>query len=504
MKKSYINESPDYIKKLNLNFNDDQSIPVTFFINKGVIVYSTETQSHYHMENVVNSLIRMNYKKPVSFVKEKLEQKNIFILNETETFYHPSSAEEFFKEVNKNTKNNNKNEQIVTGRLFGVDKGYISFWQKPEIVIKNIDFVNQFIKKIGGNPQNVIWEITDFKNNKSKLVSYDEFIKQTNNIDDELERQKEIAKHTIAGMRGLTTTDYPSSPKIDLETKYKTTIGDSFNYFNKMYEDIINEQRVFSFDGRYGYTEVIKNPSLKEIKSVIKNNRSSAMGGIIIVDQNEFYVFNRDNEFHGNVAKKLNLKDYIGGLYNGDDYFFVSDSTSSRFKENPIVVEIIKNIFPKVKEIDFYNQSIVGDWSNLGNPFSESLGDYRGVHKAPSKSYGAPLHDLTQIYPDDIYSDNAARYYGDNRGDGEDQKTINLFKSLKGKPEKLVKIYRAVPKKENGKYSINEGDWVTVSKKYAIEHGQRHLDKYDIVYKLVPAKTLYTDANSLYEFGYNP
>ena len=50
----------------------------------------------------------------------------------------------------------------------------------------------------------------------------------------------------------------------------------------------------------------------------------------------------------------------------------------------------------------------------LKNLILESEEEYRGSHQAPGKDFGAPLHDLTKIYPDDIYSPLAERYYGDN------------------------------------------------------------------------------------------
>jgi len=44
-----------------------------------------------------------------------------------------------------------------------------------------------------------------------------------------------------------------------------------------------------------------------------------------------------------------------------------------------------------------------------------------------------------------------------------------------------------------------------LNKNYAIQHGRSTLhDKYKIVSKIVSAKTLYTDANSVHEFGYDP
>lgn len=499
-----LKENPDKINSLHLDMNDEQSIPVTFFIYEGIIIYSTKPELHFGVENTIKDTVFASYKKNTSKeIKELLKNQKIFILNEDNDFYNPNKIKIIF---NKIKKEQFSNPNIVIGRLFAVDSGYISFWQNRNTVLKNLKYVNQFINRIGGTPEKVKWEIVNQKTNESIIVDYDKYTSHLtpSEYDEEL-RKKEYAKHTQAGMKKATKTDIPFYKKLNLFYKQKTTIGDSYNIFDKLYDEVIKEQRVFSFDGQFGYTEVIKNPTPSEIKSIIRNNRSSALAGILIVNENEFYVFNRDNEFHKNVANRLNLKNYIGGLYNGNEYFFVSDSTSSKYKENPIVSNIIKKTFPKVKEIDFYNQDIVGDWSNLGNPFAESLEDYKGVHKAPSKNYGAPLHDLTQIYPDDIYSDKASIYYGDNSGSLEDNKIIQIFKNVKGKPEKLVKVYRAVPKLKNQKLSINTGDWVTLSKKYAINHGESTLlGKYNIVYKIVPAKTLFTDANSIYEFGYNP
>jgi hypothetical protein len=65
--------------------------------------------------------------------------------------------------------------------------------------------------------------------------------------------------------------------------------------------------------------------------------------------------------------------------------------------------------------------------------------------------------------------------------------------ATKGEPERLdIK-------------NFNAGDWVTITKKYAVEHGEGALGgEYKILTKTVPAKTLWTNGDSLYEFGYNP
>jgi hypothetical protein len=208
--------------------------------------------------------------------------------------------------------------------------------------------------------------------------------------------------------------------------------------------------------------------------------------------------------------------------------------------------------------------------NTLGKQAGAVLADYQGAHKAPMKSDStAALHELNKIYPDDIYSSNAARYYG-HYGDSRDLEAVRLMQAAKGRPDRAVTIYRAVPdltadaskemksiskvlaykdkfgffpmkdelsdsfiaKYKNSGLSyddiqarayqdmadkasslkstlkkpmpINNGDWVTLSKKYAQEHGESALDgKYKIVSKQVPARKVFTDANSIQEFGYD-
>lgn len=180
--------------------------------------------------------------------------------------------------------------------------------------------------------------------------------------------------------------------------------------------------------------------------------------------------------------------------------------------------------------------------------------DYRGEHTAPSKD-DAPLHDLTEVYGDDIYSSQAVRYFG--HGHPGDRASVAVIWSCRDKPNKLVKIFRAVPKvitsyeklefyKKHLEYVlknnklprevtnwrnpseyreflsgeiadleksgiskeevvIREGDWVSINLPYAKSHGESHLDNsYRILTKTVKAKELFNDGNSIHEFGYNP
>lgn len=181
--------------------------------------------------------------------------------------------------------------------------------------------------------------------------------------------------------------------------------------------------------------------------------------------------------------------------------------------------------------------------------------DYKGYHQSPDKENGAPLHDLRTIYPDDIYSQEGARIYG--TGEPYDHSAISILRDAKGKPNKLIKVYRAVPKvitkeqhiddiirqkryilkygkiprdvnthlgvseyyeqisdeldriKMSGdlpdKIQINPGDWVSISRDYAVLHGRSSLrGNYRILSKTVRAKDLYTEGNSIHEWGYHP
>jgi len=184
---------------------------------------------------------------------------------------------------------------------------------------------------------------------------------------------------------------------------------------------------------------------------------------------------------------------------------------------------------------------------------------YRGSHTAPGPDFGAPLYDLTgggQMYPADVYSSKAAQYYGGSLP--YDAKAFSIAQSYKDKPNASVTIYRAAPKETSnseklaeiekqmaaymkrgtlpkdaftdngGKWydwaydqreklrnlpdepiqginDINSGDWVTLTKDYAKEHGESALKgQYKILSKKVKAKDIWTNADSIHEFGYYP
>lgn len=199
--------------------------------------------------------------------------------------------------------------------------------------------------------------------------------------------------------------------------------------------------------------------------------------------------------------------------------------------------------------------------------------EYAGDHSAPDAESGSPMHDVTEMFPD-MYTPNALKYYG--RQGLDDASVIDQIQSLRGRPNRAVKIYRAVPnlnkdiekkikelddilkyhfkygfypiggddnvdeikreirkeiKKGNRSYTydeieaqvegkirerikslmeqknaplkINNGDWVTTSRLYAKMHGRDNLKgNFKIATKTVKASQLYTEGNSIFEWGY--
>lgn len=187
--------------------------------------------------------------------------------------------------------------------------------------------------------------------------------------------------------------------------------------------------------------------------------------------------------------------------------------------------------------------------------------DYRGLHRAPDKS-DAPLWNLDTVYPADIYTlppQVAARYYG-HADPPNDFGMIMIMRKAHNRPKAKIRIYRAVPKiksvdekiqeleaekkfilktgklpksapghmtpsayyerihntleylrtqeKKEGPNqikTINPGDWVTPWRPYAVEHGKSSLrGEYRVLSRLVSAQELFTDGNSIYEFGWIP
>ena len=185
------------------------------------------------------------------------------------------------------------------------------------------------------------------------------------------------------------------------------------------------------------------------------------------------------------------------------------DEILELYKTEPLTARKLAKRSGILDEIDSQIPRPKGDVSNAAalradaNDQRFGDADYKGQHSAPMSGDNAPLHDLSQVYPEDIYGSKGLQYYGtgDNAIDSESMDIIN---SLKGKPDQTVTMYRSVPS-DAGDVDINAGDWVSLSESYVKQHGESALNgDYKIISKEVPANQLFTNGDSINEFGFDP
>lgn len=127
--------------------------------------------------------------------------------------------------------------------------------------------------------------------------------------------------------------------------------------------------------------------------------------------------------------------------------------------------------------------------------------EYWMDHRAPTNDgYCVPMHALHQMIPD--VHERPQDYHG-----GTVPENLSAIRRSKDSPDTKVKIYRAMPRQGRGGYMINPGDWVTTNREYAVLHGlggEEDGRNMPVVQATVPAKHLYSDGNSLEEWGYDP
>jgi hypothetical protein len=165
--------------------------------------------------------------------------------------------------------------------------------------------------------------------------------------------------------------------------------------------------------------------------------------------------------------------------------------------------------FPYQKGAQNYGLDINPDEAIISTQHPRSINipsqefEYRNAHKAPrNDDYHSPAYELDRgMYPEDVYGPMGHHYYGE--GDRNmDRAVLKILGEARGNPDHPITVYRAVPS-EFKDQDINPGDWVTPSMDYAHQHGSGW-DSHHIIEKTVPAKHLWSEGNSLHEFGYDP
>lgn len=121
--------------------------------------------------------------------------------------------------------------------------------------------------------------------------------------------------------------------------------------------------------------------------------------------------------------------------------------------------------------------------------------EYRMQHHAPAADYGAPLHDLRNMFGDDFYSHPEYHKHGTP---GEDE-SLAIAKRVRNKPDAMVTVYRALPQ-EHAHRGINPGDWVSTSREYAQTHAAS--EGWPVISAQVRADQLHSSGD-ITEYGYN-
>jgi uncharacterized protein YidB (DUF937 family) len=244
---------------------------------------------------------------------------------------------------------------------------------------------------------------------------------------------------------------------------------------------------------------------------------STSVGG----EQRIIYAFlNIKNPISYSVSKTDFLPDAVSSLLVEEGVYQKGDSTFDLMMKSVmsnVIPQKITEIYKQEgydgvsvnakqgREIVVFNPNQIKSATDNVGTFSSDTDnilyqqDYTGWHKAPKKEGKNSLDDMSDVFPDDLYSANGLRYYADGGTDSvADKESYKVIVAAKGQPDKLITVYRAVPK---GVSKINNGDWVTLSPTYAKTHGDSHIDgEYVVLSTKVKASDLFNEG-SINEFG---
>ena len=313
--------------------------------------------------------------------------------------------------------------------------------------------------------------------------------------------------------------------------KMKTTRG---SFFTGETREV--ESQAFFFSEDYGYSEHVSRVRANdtiEVKPVFLNirylNKISDFADIsefttdteIDFMDKSIWTYFDDKEFtdkfreeYDGAAFEEDSGEVTYAVFNPNQIKSATDNTGAFSKENDDIRFSRKKLSESDERyLELANKYKDGDLSaeselkamvdSKANENGFGKPDYRMEHSAPNSKdeISQSIDNLKGLYPDDLYSSKGYQYYGTGY-DVMDRKAWDILKRIKGKPDDTVTIYRTYPKGTGG--TITNGDWVTIVRDYAVEHGEANLGgDYQIVSKDVKASEVFTNADSLLEQGYD-
>jgi hypothetical protein len=209
-------------------------------------------------------------------------------------------------------------------------------------------------------------------------------------------------------------------------------------------------------------------------------------------------------EYLNEQISSNNLSDYVGqhSAPTKDDFnepmYNIKDMFPDIYSENALryyggyglddnfVINQIQSVKNKPKASIIIYRAV----PNLNKDIDKEIKELIYLVNYHSKYRFFPVNnDIINELEKEVWDNNPSLKY-DEMQNGVLDELNNKIDELRKQKEKPIKI--------------NNGDWVTTSKMYAIQHGQSHLNNnYKIVTKTVKASQLYTDGNSIFEWGYS-
>lgn len=142
----------------------------------------------------------------------------------------------------------------------------------------------------------------------------------------------------------------------------------------------------------------------------------------------------------------------------------------------------------------------VKDEEGYSEKFLKPEVKYRGQHQIAKPLFTADK--ITEAGGHEDFFENPNTNY--DLSEPSYKESYRALKQIKDNPDEEVTVYRAVPE---GVDKINEGDWISLSKTYAKEHGMHESDPskdMPVISMKVKAKDIGWDGNDINEFSYNP
>ncbi|WP_322933733.1 DUF3945 domain-containing protein [Bacteroides sp. CG01] len=215
-------------------------------------------------------------------------------------------------------------------------------------------------------------------------------------------------------------------------------------------------------------------------------------------DQMEAARIRMEKEAKVERERLQEFQDMSSGQLDEEYFTAVNDNNESRIRD--LVNEAARRNGYEDVTSDYQG---MGAWTAPANPGYENTQARRA--DVEENSPDVNVEDIAMGYspqPDDYFTN--LRAYGTDTPEGKESakvisNAINEIHNTGNIPK--IKVYRAVPitVKEN---SIRNGDWVTLSKKYAEMHGNARLEgKFLLIEQEVSANELWWDGNDINEWG---